>query len=103
MHISWIIMLDIWICLEHICFHKQKIVPRLYKKGYQTIFDFHILLPANNLWGPNIVDISGALFIMSLSKLNSKYEESARDVNNIWVPEITRPIKTGLFLAIVRS
>ena len=44
MHISWIIMLDIWICLEHICFHKQKIVPRLYKKGYQTIFDFHEMI-----------------------------------------------------------
>ena len=69
----------------------------------QTNFDFHILLQTNNLWGPNVVDITGALFIMSLSKMNSQYKEGASDVNNIWVPEITRPIKTGLFLAIVRS
>ena len=36
---------------------------------------------------PNIVDISGALFTLRLSKiiLNSSNEEDVRDVSNIWV------------------
>ena len=44
-----------------------------------------------NIWKPNIVDIFGALFTLSLNKLilTSQYEEGARDVNNIWVSEIT--------------
>ena len=37
----------------------------------------------------NIADISGALSTMRLSThMNSQYEEGARDVNNIWAPEI---------------
>ena len=38
-----------------------------------------------NHWDSNIVDISGALFALSLSLLilNSQYEEGARDINNI--------------------
>ena len=40
----------------------------------------------NNLWGPNIIDISGALFTMS-SRI-SQNKLGAREVNNIWVPEI---------------
>ena len=39
---------------------------------------------------PFIFDISGALFTLSLTllKLNSQYEEGARDINNIRIPEI---------------
>jgi len=41
--------------------------------------------PVCNHWDPNIVAMSGALFTSSLSilKLNSQYEEGARDINNI--------------------
>ena len=41
-----------------------------------------------NLWDPNIVDISGALFKLSLSILFCQHEDGARDVYNIWVIEI---------------
>ena len=52
-----------------------------------TQFEFS---PKSNLWVTNNVDISDALFIWSLSEriLKSQYEEGARDVNNIWVPEM---------------
>ena len=45
----------------------------------------------SNLWKSNIVDISGALikFNLSILILNSQHEEGARDVNNIWVSQIT--------------
>ena len=42
----------------------------------------------SNHWDPNTADISGALFILSLSILNSQYEEGARDVINILVADI---------------
>ena len=40
----------------------------------------------SNICDPNIDDISGALFTLSLSilKLNSQYEEGTRELNNIW-------------------
>ena len=46
------------------------------------------LFPINH-WDPNIVAISGALFTLSLNKLelHFQYKEGARDDNNIWVPE----------------
>ena len=44
----------------------------------------------SNLWHSNIVDISGALFILrtQFQYTQNQFEEGARDVNNILVPEI---------------
>ena len=45
----------------------------------------------SNLWHSNIVDISGALFMLRIQYeyTQIKFDEGARDVNNIWFPEIT--------------
>ena len=50
-------------------------------------FSRYILTFTCNHCNPNIVDISGALFISILSTLilNSQCEEGARAVKNIWV------------------
>ena len=42
--------------------------------------------PGYNLWGSNIVDISGALFIL---RTQTHCDEGARDFKNIWVPLVT--------------
>ena len=57
-----------------------------------TQFEFS---PTSNLWVPNNVDIYVALFILSLSELilKTQYEEGARDVNNIWVPDIEKSLE----------
>ena len=41
-----------------------------------------------NIWGSNIVAISGSLFILKIQYCQTQCEGGARDVNNIWVPEI---------------
>ena len=57
-----------------------------------TQFEFS---PKSNLWVQNNVDIYVALFILSLSELilKSQYGEGARDVNNIWVPDIEKSLE----------
>ena len=42
---------------------------------------------SQNLRSSNIVDISGALFILRIQHTQTQCDEGARDVNNIWVPE----------------
>ena len=53
-----------------------------------------VLTPGWNkafLWNWNIVDTSGALFILKIQYecAQIQCDEGARDVNNIWFPEIT--------------
>ena len=47
---------------------------------FNLIYSYH--------WDQNTADISGALFILSLSILNFQYGEGARDVNNNLVSHI---------------
>ena len=71
------------------CFDKGHIWPektkrkdlRIQERFINRIFIRNIL--SCNLWDSNIVDIFGALFILS--------KEGARDVNNFWFPVVTYP------------
>ena len=52
-----------------------------------------------NLWDWNNVDISGALIVMKFSlRLLKQGKVGARDVNNIWIPEIIGWIRENFVL-----